>query len=48
MRIGTGRDFNDVSPVRGTFKGSSNQALSVDVKMRRIETPKQENFQKPS
>lgn len=52
MRIATGRDFNDVSPVRGTYKGSGRQSLSVDVKMRRIADgevqKKQENFQKPS
>ena len=51
MRVGTGRDFNDVSPVRGTFKGSGRQYLSVDVKMRRLENEidhKQETLQKPN
>lgn len=52
MRIATGRDFNDVSPVRGTYKGSGRQSLSVDVKMRRINQEdipkKQDNFQRPS
>ncbi|MDX1960415.1 MAG: transglutaminase family protein [Leptospiraceae bacterium] len=37
VRIGVGRDFEDVSPVRGTFTGSGAQSLRVDVKMRRID-----------
>ncbi len=37
VRVATGRDFEDVSPVRGTFKGSGKQYLKVDVKMRRME-----------
>lgn len=51
MRVGLGRDFRDVSPVRGTFKGSGRQSLEVDVKMRRAETKegsRQATLQKPS
>ena len=51
MRVAIGRDFHDVSPVRGTFKGSGRQSLEVDVKMRRAEnkeTTMQETLQKPS
>ena len=36
IRVGMGRDFDDISPVRGTFKGSGHQALNVEVYMRRI------------
>jgi hypothetical protein len=36
IRVGMGRDFDDISPVRGTFKGSGRQTLSVEVYMRRI------------
>ena len=36
IRVGLGRDFEDISPVRGTFKGSGRQTLQVDVTMRRI------------
>jgi len=38
VRVAIGRDFEDVSPVRGTFKGSGKQYLSVDVKMRKLQT----------
>jgi transglutaminase-like putative cysteine protease len=51
MRVAIGRDFHDVSPVRGTFKGSGRQSLEVDVKMRRAEnkeTTMQATLQKPS
>lgn len=37
VRVAIGRDFNDVSPVRGTFKGAGKQNLSVEVKVRRAE-----------
>jgi transglutaminase-like putative cysteine protease len=39
VRVALGRDFDDISPVRGTFKGSGKQYLRVDVKMRRLQTP---------
>jgi transglutaminase-like putative cysteine protease len=31
VKLATGRDFNDCSPVKGTFKGIARQALSVYV-----------------
>jgi transglutaminase-like putative cysteine protease len=37
IRVAIGRDFGDVSPVRGTFKGAGRQTLTVDVKVRRAE-----------
>ena len=35
IRIAMGRDFNDVSPVRGTFNGAGNHSLKVEVSMKR-------------
>jgi len=35
IRIATGRDYNDAAPLRGTFKGASNQRLQVIVNLRR-------------
>jgi transglutaminase-like putative cysteine protease len=32
-RIGVGRDFRDVSPVRGVYKGASRSSMSVNVAM---------------
>lgn len=40
IRVAIGRDFNDVSPVRGTFKGAGRQRLNVEVKVRRAEHAK--------
>lgn len=37
VRVAVGRDFEDVSPVRGTFKGAGKQMLRVEVKVRRME-----------
>ncbi|HMV77261.1 MAG TPA: transglutaminase family protein [Leptospiraceae bacterium] len=37
LRVAVGRDFHDVSPVRGTFKGYGRQNLTVEVKMRRVD-----------
>ncbi len=34
VRIGYGRDYGDVAPVRGIYKGHSGQRLSVDVRVR--------------
>lgn len=50
VRVAVGRDFEDVSPVRGFFKSSGKQTLYVEVQMRRITThdtkPKlQEHYQ---
>ena len=46
MRVAVGRDFHDVSPVRGTFKGSGRQSLEVDAENK--ETTMQATLQKPS
>jgi hypothetical protein len=32
--VAYGRDYNDVAPVRGIYKGESGQRLSVDVRVR--------------
>lgn len=34
VRIGYGRDYGDVPPVRGVYKGQAGQRLSVDVRVR--------------
>ena len=34
VRIGYGRDYGDVAPVRGVYKGQAGQRLSVDVRVR--------------
>jgi transglutaminase-like putative cysteine protease len=34
VRIGYGRDYGDVAPVRGVYKGHAGQRLSVDVRVR--------------
>ncbi|HAV62301.1 MAG TPA: transglutaminase family protein [Verrucomicrobiales bacterium] len=35
VQIGIGRDYYDVPPMKGTFKGPNRQVLSVDVRMTR-------------
>lgn len=34
IRVATGRDYGDVPPVRGVYKGHAGQRLSVDVRVR--------------
>ena len=34
VRVAYGRDYGDVPPVRGTYKGHAGQQLSVDVRVR--------------
>ena len=34
MRLAYGRDYGDVAPVRGVYKGHAGQRLSVDVRVR--------------
>jgi transglutaminase-like putative cysteine protease len=34
VRIAYGRDYGDVAPLRGVYRGQSGQRLSVDVKVR--------------
>ncbi len=33
VRIAVGRDYRDVSPVRGVYKGAGESSMSVDVAM---------------
>ncbi len=35
VRVGSGRDYRDVAPLRGTFKGASAHALEVSVSVQR-------------
>lgn len=35
VQIGVGRDYGDVPPMKGTFKGPNSQVMSVDVRMTR-------------
>jgi transglutaminase-like putative cysteine protease len=37
VAVSFGRDFSDATPLRGTFKGSGGQKLSVRVRMKRVE-----------
>jgi len=37
IKIGTGRDYGDVPPVRGTYKGASSETLSVSVRVSSLE-----------
>ena len=34
IRLAYGRDYGDVAPVRGVYKGHAGQRLSVDVRVR--------------
>jgi len=34
VRVAYGRDYGDVPPVRGVYKGHAGQRLSVDVRVR--------------
>jgi transglutaminase-like putative cysteine protease len=34
VRVAYGRDYGDVAPVRGVYRGHSGQRLSVDVRVR--------------
>ncbi|MFA7344993.1 MAG: transglutaminase family protein [Terrimicrobiaceae bacterium] len=36
ITVALGRDFEDASPVRGTFKGSGTQSMKVRVRMKRL------------
>ncbi len=37
IAVSFGRDFSDATPVRGTFKGSGGQRMSIKVQMKRRE-----------
>jgi len=34
VRVAYGRDYGDVAPVRGVYKGQAGQSLAVDVRVR--------------
>ena len=36
FKLSHGRDYNDVSPVKGVYKGSANQHLTVSVDVQYI------------
>ena len=36
IRLATGRDYDDIAPFRGTFKGVTEQVLEVEVEIRRV------------
>jgi transglutaminase-like putative cysteine protease len=37
VKVGSGRDFADVSPVKGTYRGTAKRELSVEVRVSRLE-----------
>jgi hypothetical protein len=37
VKVANGRDFADVSPVKGTYRGTAKRELSVDVLVSRLE-----------
>jgi len=43
VQIGIGRDYADVPPLQGIFKGADRQSLSVQVRVRRAETMPERN-----
>ena len=49
VRIAYGRDYGDVAPVRGVYKGHAGQRLSVDVRVRpALDDEGREHLRKPS
>lgn len=48
VQIGVGRDYSDVPPMKGTFKGAHRQILSVDVRVRRDQTEAPSSPEGPS
>lgn len=42
VKIGHGRDYDDVSPLRGTYSGPPNATLEVSVEMRRLAAAQQQ------
>jgi transglutaminase-like putative cysteine protease len=39
VKVAIGRDYADVSPFRGTYRGTANRRLSVDVLVTRLDAP---------
>ncbi len=35
VKIGVGRDYGDVVPVKGTYKGTTQRTMTVEVKIER-------------
>jgi transglutaminase-like putative cysteine protease len=49
IRVAYGRDYGDVPPVRGVYKGRAGQSLSVDVRFRpALDDTGHEKFAEPS
>lgn len=49
IRVAYGRDYGDVPPVRGVYKGRAGQSLSVDVRFRPVlDDSGQEQFAEPT
>ena len=38
VKLAVGRDYADVPPVRGTYKGTTDRTLTVDVKVQKVES----------
>jgi transglutaminase-like putative cysteine protease len=45
VRVATGRDYRDVSPVRGVYRGASASTMSVDVAVEALATGRQELYE---
>jgi transglutaminase-like putative cysteine protease len=37
VKVAVGRDFADVSPIKGTYRGTAKRELTVDVRVTRLE-----------
>ena len=36
IKVGIGRDYNDVRPIQGTYRGSPNRQMEVAVQVERL------------
>ena len=45
VRVATGRDYRDVSPVRGVYTGASSSVMSVDVAVDALSPQQQQQEQ---
>ena len=49
VRVAYGRDYGDVAPVRGVYKGEAGQQMSVDVRVRpAVDTEGHEHLMEPA
>lgn len=48
VTVAVGRDYDDVAPMRGTYKGAQDQRLQVIVSLRRRRTPARKTTTQPS